>query len=231
MSIVAALLLNACARQPYDPFKTPAADLRSRVRTIALAPLIASSALVDSAAARARLEPMVSEQLRTGGFTVVPSEDMEAMWRRAAGDLGGVFDPISGETKKDTFEAVRAAVYRDLASQRSVDAVLYLSVAPVTILVPGASVPYCGITEPLYWPSSAGSLREEATLAVVLCLNAVLYDLEGRELYGIRHGLETVETYAAQTRAVRPLAQRLQNQPRLVEAVNATVAPLAAAGK
>jgi hypothetical protein len=55
----------------------------------------------------------------------------------------------------------------------------------------------------------------------------VLYDMEERELYGIRSGLETVETFARQTRAVRPLEQRLRDPVRIREAVEATVGPLA----
>jgi hypothetical protein len=232
-SLLAAVVVSACARTAYDPFKTPAAELRSRVRTIALAPLVASAAFVDNPAARARLEPIVSEQLRTGGFAIVPSEEMEALWRRAAEDLGGIYDPITGEAKKETFEAVKSTVFRELAGQRSVDAVLYLVISPVPLSLPGPNVTYCGTetADPLYWPTSGEPLRESATLALVLCLSAVLYDIEGRELYGIRHGLETVETYAVQTRAVRPLAERLQNEVRLLEAVKATVGPLAAGGK
>ena len=48
-----------------------------------------------------------------------------------------------------------------------------------------------------------------------------------RELYGIRAGLETIETFAAQTRAVRPLEQRLRSPVRLRQAVEAAVGPLA----
>lgn len=227
-----ATMLSGCVRPAYNPFKTSAAEVRSRVRTIAIAPIVASANFVDTAAARARLEPIVSEQLRAGGFAVVSSEEMEALWRRAAGDLGGIYDPITGEANKERFQAVRSAVYRELASQHKVDAVLYVGVSPVPLALPGPKVTYCGTTtaEPLYWPTGAAPLRDGATLAVVLCLSAALFDIEGRELYGIRHGLETVETYAVQTRAVRPLAERLQNDARLIEAVKETVGPLAQAG-
>ena len=73
-------------------------------------------------------------------------------------------------------------------------------------------------------------MPDSPTLAVVLCLNSGLVDLEGRKLYGIRHGLEPVETYAQQTRAVRPVAERLQNPSRLNAVIEATLGPLAAAG-
>jgi hypothetical protein len=59
------------------------------------------------------------------------------------------------------------------------------------------------------------------------CLTVKLYDMEERQLYGIRSGLETIETFARQTRAARPRAERLQDPERLGQAVEATVGPLA----
>jgi hypothetical protein len=54
---------------------------------------------------------------------VVPSQEMERFWRRAAEEVGAMFDPVSGEVDKAHLEAARAAVYRDLTSEPHVDAV------------------------------------------------------------------------------------------------------------
>jgi hypothetical protein len=233
-SLTAAALMSSCAAQtPYDPFKTPAREVRDRVRTIAVAPLIARATVADREAARAQIEPLVTARLQAAGFAVVPSEAMKKRWRQAADDVGAVFDPVSGEVDKDRFKTVEAAVYRDLGSELHVDAVLYLTIDPVVVYLPGQTVAYCGTSkgELLYWPTSAGALRDRATFAVVLCLNAGLSDLEGRTLYGIRYGLEPVETYAEQTRAVKPIAERLQDPGRIAQAVEQTVGPLADAGR
>ena len=110
---------------------------------------------------------------------------------------------------------------------------LYLKIDAVALYLPGRTVKYCGTTtdERIYWSPPEASVPNRATLVMALCLNTDLVDLEGRDLYGIRHSLETVETYAEQTRAVRPLAQRLQDRARLVAAVEATLGPLADAEK
>jgi hypothetical protein len=232
-SAMIAMMASSCVRPPYDPFKTSSSEVRERVRTIAIAPLLVAATLADREAVRAQLEPAVTARLEAGGFTVVPSTEMERLWRRAADDVGDVFDPVTGALDKAQFKTVEAAVYRDLRSERNVDAVLYLGINAVVLYLPPATVAYCGTTvpEPLYWPATAPPLRGAATVAVVLCLNAELADLEGRELYGIRHGLEPIETYAAQTRAVRPFNERLEQPARLVEAVDVTVGPLAGAGR
>ncbi len=46
--------------------------------------------------------------------------------------------------------------------------------------------------------------------------------MEGRDIYPIRSRLETIGTYARQTRAERPLQERLQDRERWKESVNAT---------
>lgn len=227
-------LLSACTTQaPYDPFKTPAHEVRERVRTIALAPLIAGSTVADRDAARAQIEPLATARLQAAGFTVVPSEAMRKHWQQAAEDVGGVFDPVTGEVDKEHFKTVEAAVYRDLGREQHADAVLYLVIDPVVLYLPGSTVIFCGTTqaESLYWPTSAGTLRDPATFGIVLCLNAQLFDLEGRELYAIRYGIEPVETYAQQTRAVKPVAERLQRPGGVAQAVEQTVGPLADAAK
>ena len=47
----------------------------------------------------------------------------------------------------------------------------------------------------------------------------------------IRYGIETIETYFRQTRAVRPLTERLRDHARLVQAVDETLGALAKAGR
>lgn len=224
---VLAVVLTACAA-PYDPFRIPIAELRSRVRTIAVAPLLAAPDVVDVARAGATIEPLLADRIAAAGFAVVPSDVMERAWRRAAEDVGGVFDPVTGAADPERFEAVQAAVFRDLRTRHHVDAVLHATIAVVALPLTGGTVSYCGRrSDAIYWPSSAaGGLRTEPTLVTVLCLNAWLYDMEQRELYGIRHGIEPVGTYLRQTRAVRPIAERLGDRARLTTAVDEVLGPL-----
>jgi hypothetical protein len=221
------LLAAACATQPYDPFRIPAAELRGRVRTIALAPLEVRASLADRSFAREQIEPLVVARLEQGGFAVVPSAEMERLWRAAAADVGGVFDPVSSEVDPERYEAVEASVYHDLRSQHRVDGVLRLRISTVDLYLTGATTTFCGTTDNVYWPGGRIPRIEEATLVRASCLSATLHDMEERELYGIRSGLETVEAFAWQTRAVRPLEQRLRNPVRIREAVEVIIGPLA----
>lgn len=230
LSGVLVLLAAGCATKPYDPFRIPAAELRGRVRTIALAPLQVSADLADRSFARDQIEPLVVKRLEQGGFAVVPSAEMERLWRAAAADVGGVFDPVSGEVDRERYDAVEASVLHDLRSQQRVDGVLWLRIYTVDLYLAGATTTFCGTTGDVYWPGGRLGALEQATLVRASCLSAVLFDMEERELYGIRSGLETVETFASQTRAVRPPEERLRNPVRIRAAVEATVGPLADRG-
>ena len=222
------LIAVACAK-PYDPFRIPAAELRARVHTIALAPLRVSAGVAEPTRARQEIEPLVVEQLAAGGFQVVASDEMERLWRSAAAEVGDVFDPVSGERDEERYEAVEAAVYHELRLQYQVDAVLWMRIYAIELFLVGSRAAFCGTVGPVYWsnPEKQIDSSERATLVLATCVDAALYDLEERMLYGIRSGLETIETFARQTRAERPLEQRLRDPSRLREAVNATLGPLA----
>jgi len=220
---------------PYDPFRIPDSELRERVQTIALAPLRVSPWLAEPAFARAQIETLAAARLVAGDFKVVPSAEMERLWRSIAADVGNLFDPESGEVDDEHWEAVEAAVYRDLQSEHGVDAILYLRIGSVDLHIPPPNPLYCGIQDSIYWPnrnlgfSEYTKAKRSPTLARALCLNVSLYDMEERMIYGMRSGLELIETFASQTKAKRPLEERLRDPERLERAIEAAIGPLAGA--
>jgi hypothetical protein len=226
-SLLALLATAGCVTpQHYDPFKVAEADVRSRVDTIALAPLRVSSELAEPAAARAAIEPLVIAKLERAGFRVVPSTEFDALWRAAASAVGDVYDPKTGEVNKERWEAVEDTVYHDLAKQHAADALLYLRISEEEYPLPTPRLWFCGTQGELYWPSGL-PLPARPTLAYAACLNTTLYDLEERTLYSIRSGLQTTQTYALQTSAGRPKAELLGDRTALQRAVDATLGRLA----
>jgi hypothetical protein len=226
-SFLALLATAGCVTpQQYDPFKVAEADLRSRVDTIALAPLRVSADLADPSAARAAIEPLVAAKLERAGFRVVASVEFDALWRAAASVIGDVFDPKTGELNKERWEAVEDAVYHDLAQQRGADALLYLQISEEEFPLPTPKLWFCGTRGELYWPGGL-PLLARPTLAYAACLNTTLYDMEERVLYSIRSGLQTTQTYALQTWAERPKEELLGDRAALQNAVDATLGRLA----
>ena len=54
--------LGGCAK-PYDPYQVPRAEVRSRVRTIAISPHVVPYRHMDEIEARALFEPLATERL------------------------------------------------------------------------------------------------------------------------------------------------------------------------
>jgi hypothetical protein len=219
------LVASACNTASAPPAPPPEPDRISSVRVVAIAPLQARATVANRSEARAKIEPLVKARLEPR-VEIVSSEEMEQIWRAVATDLGAVFDPVSGEVDPQRYDAVEEAVYHELRVERHVDAVLRLSISPVEIYQATKLVSYCGATDPVYWPNGVISHLAPATLVRASCLTVALYDMEKRELYKVHRGLETFETYAWQTRAVKPLEQRLQDPARLDWAVDGAVGPL-----
>lgn len=185
--------------------------------------------------ARATFEPVATDRLESAGFRVIPSEAWEELWIQSAQDVGGIYDRSSGEIDEERGELVREAVYRALESEYEVQAVLYLSVRAEELYDTVGNPAFCGGRRRAYFPFASSPEPGDylnVTLARALCLSASLYDMETRYLYGIRNPLEVIETYANQTRAVRPKEERLRDPERIEGALEAVVGPLAdGAGK
>jgi hypothetical protein len=231
-SALAGLAAAVLGCATYDPFRIPADELRQRVRTIAIVPLRVSAGVADRALARERIEPLVAARLAAGGFQVVGADEVDRLWREAVAEVGDLFDPVTGELDEERFQAVEDAVHHQLRTERGVDAMLWMRVHAVELYLTGAKATFCGTTDAVYWSGEGLGIFESTTLVLASCLTTTLYDMEERELYAIRSGLETIETYARQTRSERPPGERLRDPERLRLAVEATIGPLAeAAGR
>lgn len=225
VGLIASLLVASCVT-PYDPFKIPAEDLRARVDTIALAPFAVGSDIGDRERLRPRVEELATQRLKAGGWRIVPMDTVESIWEQTGNEVGPLYDH-RGKVDSDRREIVEDLVLRKLIAVHNVDAVLYLKILPVDLNVVRGETLFCGVWGKPYWPGGPMGIGKVATLARAGCLYANLYDMEGREIYNIRHGLEIYETYAKQTRALRPLEERFTKDEQLRAAVEATLGPLA----
>lgn len=227
-----------CAK-PYDPFQVPRDEIREGIRTVAVSPHAAPYSQMDADRSRETFEPAATRRLEAAGLRVVPSEVWSGIWRRAAQDLGGLYDPSTAEYDKEKLELVQEALYTELANDHDVDAILLLRVVQVERDLTFAELSFCGKRGRVNFlaPQRAGSpepnkRRNKGGIGPVVaayasCLSASLYDMEGNFLYGIRHGLEVFDTYARQTRAKLPRDERLRDPAAIEEALEAVIGPLA----
>jgi len=229
VSILVLGILGGCAK-PFNPFQVPRENVRRSIRNVAMAPVYVPQTMMSFADARASFEPFATERLEAAGFRVIPSETWAELWKQAATDVGGVYDASTGAVDEERFLLVRGAVYRALENEHEADAVLYLNVALENLYLTGSEVFFCGGSGKVYFPSESSEEPDrylDVTMVRAACVSANLYDMETRYLYGIRHALEIIETYAEQTRAVRPEGERLKDPAQIEEALEEIIGPLA----
>ena len=125
--------------------------------------------------------------------------------------------------------SARAAIYRELAAEHGVDAILKLDITQDAIEASGPTPPLCGAMRDVYWPGGIDlSLGERVTHARGVCLEVRMYDLDHELIYGIRSGLEFVDTYAHQTHASKPLAERVTDRELIDRSLDVVLGPIVA---
>jgi hypothetical protein len=94
----------------------------------------------------------------------------------------------------------------------------------------GAAPLLCDVQRDVYWPEEL-AMGTRVTIAYGACLQVEIFDTKMQTLYRIWRGLEFVDTYALQTHASKPIAQRLHDPALLEEALAITLGPLVTRGK
>ncbi len=231
LGLALGIAAGGCAtdRSPAKPDFTP---LPATLKTIAVAPLDSWTGGVKPEQVEAAFEQRVVAQLVAADRTVIGPDDWKAIWRRHADDVGGIYDASTGKPDDEKLETVREAVIRELRETRQIDAILYVTVRPSEIFGLGGMPTVCGRVTAPYWPNGWTNRRggeKPATLVRFTCLVGVLVDSGGKELFARQAGREGIETYAAQTRALRPPEQMFQDGFVLDQVIETVLAPFAGA--
>ncbi|MEZ4330983.1 MAG: hypothetical protein R3F35_04490 [Myxococcota bacterium] len=168
----------------------------------------------------------MTKRLVDAGFDVVGSEVWDATWRRYVEDVGPIFDASTGKPDEERHALVRDAVHRELAEARNVDAILLLEIRVHETFGSRRAPEACGQRIQPWWPGGWQPQGDGALLVRISCLVGFLVVPGGEQLFARQSGLEGVETWDAQTRAVRPEAEMLQDAAVLDRAVDVVLAPL-----
>ncbi len=131
--VALAVSLCACAATtaPYNPFKTPQAEIKNKVKVVALAPV--SVGVDNPDPVKAKFEALVTAKLQEGGFTVVPSTEYGAIWKQMTETLGGFFDPMTGKRDDQKFKTLRQHAMRELAAKTNADGLMEIAIVPVKV--------------------------------------------------------------------------------------------------
>lgn len=232
-----ALLLGACAgKTHYNPFQVPPEQLRASVKVVALGPTQVPRDLSEPELVRARFDHLLENQLRAGGYTVVPFGETRTVWDSLAVASKGLYDPVTGRPDESKIEGFRTAVFRELKTRYGVDALLLSSVLVVPAKLDGDVARWDGTSQGAarkkFWKALLG-VSHSGTIPA-LSLNVRLSDGDNRALYENRGGIQVLAKAGVERLEDVPRSELFVDEERNLKAVHLALDPLlrpAIAGK
>jgi hypothetical protein len=230
-ALAAALIEAGCATTaPYNPFKISQDEFYSRTKIIALAPVTIPQNLEDPEPVKAKLESLIEAKLRGAGFAVVPSRESMAIWKRMTEQVGGLFDPATGQRDESKFKVVRDYTLRELNTKFNVDAWLHPHVLVARAPWSGVTATWHGTTESIRATSEL--IRESLPWALLgvgvttsgtipaLSLAVRIEDVNGVQVYSHEGGIQVLAKISGRTFVPVPRDALFANEERTVAAVN-----------
>ena len=235
-TLVIVLLGAGCATTPpYNPFKIAQDEFYGRIKTIAMAPVVVPGDLEDPEPAKAKFESLIEAKLREVGFSVVPSRESSEIFEKMNKQLGGIFDPVTGERDETKLKTVREHALRELSTKFKADAVLHPSIRVVKAQFAGGVAKWDGTSESMTTGGFMAVIlsqpaRYQGTVGA-LSLVAVIEDIHGVDVYVNVGGIQLLSKlsggFLASTELVPvPRNELFATEERNVAAVNITLGSL-----
>ncbi len=133
--LAATLLSIGCfmraTEQPYDPFLVPADTVRSAVNNVIVTPAGLPEGILVSPMAASRIDSVIEARLRQSGYSVVPAAEYSRIWDGILRQMGGFFDPITGQRDEEKFGTARKELLRELKGRFDTQVLLYVELQVV----------------------------------------------------------------------------------------------------
>lgn len=224
------LAISGCAvTTPYNPFKVPQEQIKSKVKVVALAPINFPGDMEDTEPLKAKFEFLIEAKLRQAGFMVVPSREYDAVWKQTIEKLGGVFDPLTGKRDEAKFKTVREHTLRELATRTKADALLEHGIGVFKANFAGHLAQWHGTSESVVTAGFWGAFFAGGAQGTVPALSLVvaLSDIHGVEMYVNVGGIQVLAKLSGQNFVTVQRYELFVDQERNRQAVNIALDPLA----
>jgi hypothetical protein len=191
-------------------------------RAVALHPLaVLGGAIPDSMVST--FDSIFIAELSTGGYTVVPSKESAAIWRRLVDSVQGFFDPITGDTVQAEFAAVHTGTLRELATRFGAVAWLRPTIEMVSAEWHRGKARWDGASEGVSPGGGNGSVG-------ALTLVVVVEDTSGRVVATGRGGVQVLAKFKGSRFEAIPPDELLTDYERNLKAVQIALQPFLKAG-
>jgi hypothetical protein len=221
-------LSTSCAViPPYDPFIKSRSEIFNTVDVLSMTPVILSDFDRKDEVA-ARYEALITERLETAGFKVIPSSEYSSIRDPMVEQLGGMFDPATGQADKEKLAAVRLHTTNELVAKFDIDGYVRPRIMVVKASWNGNTATWDGVTDhttgkggfwaDLFGPQATGTIP---ALSLILPLTGT----SGETYYVGRGGIQLFAHYKGGFVDV-PESMLFVDPEKDVNAVNVALASL-----
>ena len=192
----------------YDPFIAPAETVFEAIEAIVATPLSYPGELRVSDSASQRIGSLIEAELTAAGIRVVSADEYSDVWDRILRQMGGFFDPVTGERDEVKFQATRRELLRELRGRFGTAVMLYSELQIVEAEVADGVAKWDGTSQLVIGGDSRIERRFADTfeqdmfgsnlygtigaVSLVLAIDGT----EGEELYRSFGGVEVLSTAA-----------------------------------
>ncbi|HYC00674.1 MAG TPA: hypothetical protein VEC57_16180 [Candidatus Limnocylindrales bacterium] len=229
--VVLALAAYGCAaREPYNPFRIEKDVFRQQVHTIALMPTVVPNDAENVDQIRAKFESLITARLGQAGFATIPSGQTAEVFERVRSEVGGTYDPVTGELDAEKEDATRKKALAQIAERFGADAVLHSRIVVVKAGFRNGAATWLGTTQRI---EHGGSLAVRILGGVTVSgtvgatgLAVTIEDTTGTDLYLDSGGIEVLSKYSFGSFQQRPVSELFLDEVRNAKAVELALGDL-----
>ena len=177
----------------------------------------------------AAIDRLLEERLRKMGFTVVGTEEFGPIWKAKAIEIGGYYDPYSGERIEEKYLQVRDHTYRALAERHQIDAYIFPTVVVSEAEMRGSRARWHGVSQKVPGPgflAAMGSTSVTTRAVTALSLSIEARDENDNPLFNGVGGLHLLHRYTKSGAETMSVADMFRDQKRNRKAVTVATAKM-----
>ncbi len=153
--------ITGCVTPAYDSFVISRSEIYERVDTLAMMPLQCPD-FDRKEEVSARYEALITERIEAAGFKVIPSEESSSIINSKIEQMGGMFDPKTGQVAEEKQQALRDHLVQEMNAKFDIDAYMVPKIVIVKAGWSGNSAYWSGVTDTVsgktgFWASFKNS--------------------------------------------------------------------------
>ncbi|MCH8936383.1 MAG: hypothetical protein IIB90_11715 [Gemmatimonadetes bacterium] len=236
--LLAGCFFVAQQQEQYDPFVVSRDTVLRAITTIVVTPVVPPEDVFVSEQAGRRIAGILEAQLREGGFSVVPASEYSRIWDAIIRQMGGFFDPVTGERDEGKFATARRELLSELQGRFHTQVLLYQELQIVDAYVDGGVAAWDGAEQDIGGERGAIAAdyqdsferddfggRTDGVVSAVSLMVAI-DGQDGREMYRNFGGLEVLARGGVAVVEIEGEFAVRAEPERVVHAVELVLGPL-----